>query len=78
MAGGSKKRRMTLNTISQAVRSLGYKNVRLYRGRDYYYWSGGVASKFYEQGVYGIRRLGDFTLNQWLNDFQDRVKASRR
>ena len=69
--------RLTLNSISKEVRKLGYKSVRLYRGRGYFYWSGGVANGFYEQGVYGTIRLSELTMKQWVNDFKDRVKEIR-
>ena len=70
--------RLTTKAVSKAVRALGYKNVRLVRGKGYYYWTGGIASRFYEQGVYGINRLNDMSLKRWVNDFRDRVKAIRR
>ncbi len=73
-----KDKRLTTSAISKAVRALGYKNVTLRAGKGYYYWTGGVASKFFEQGVYGIRRLNDMSLQHWVNDFKERVKDARK
>jgi len=76
-----KEPRLTVKRVEQAVRDLGYKGVRLYHhgGRyGYYYWSGGVATNFHEQGVYGLFRLNDYSLRQWINDFKDRLKDKKR
>ena len=70
--------RLTINAINKAIRALGYKNVGLYKGRGYFYWSGGIASKFHQQGVYGSLHLSSMTLKQWVNDFKDKVKEVRR
>jgi len=72
-----KEPRLTLNSITKAVRALGYKNVELVRGRGYFYWSGGVAGRFYQSGVYGSPNLNSMTLRQWVNDFKGRVKEAK-
>ena len=69
--------RLTLNSITKAVRALGYRKVELVRGRGYFYWSGGIANRFSEQGVYGIFRLSGMTLKAWVNDFKRRVAEAR-
>lgn len=72
-------KRLTLNSITKAVRALGYKNVELARGGDYFYWTGGIANKFTEQGIYGgVTRLNQMTLKQWVEDFKERVKEVKR
>lgn len=70
--------RLTTKAVSKAVRALGYKHITLRRGRGYYYWTGGIASRFVEQGVYGINRLNDMPLSRWVQDFKNRVKEIRR
>lgn len=68
--------RLTLNSITKAVRALGYRKVELVRGRGYFYWSGGIAGSFYESGVY-TNQLRALTLRQWVKDFKRRVAEVR-
>ena len=71
------KKRLTLNAINKEIRALGYKKVELVRGYGYYYWSGGVAGKFFESGVYGSPYLNSLTLRQWVNDFKHKVAKAK-
>jgi len=72
-----KEKRLTINAINKEIQKLGYKGVGLARGYGYYYWSGGVASKFHESGVYGSPYLNSMTLKQWVNDFKHKVAKAK-
>jgi len=70
---------MTLKSITAALReATGDKEVELCRFRRssrgiYFYFSGGVANRLYQQGVY-VTRLHALTLTQWVRELQSRIK----
>ena len=43
--------------------------------KDYWYFSGGLADGFEEQGVYTMR-LSDMSMDGWMNEFQEKLDDS--
>jgi len=50
------------------------KEIKLRRGRGYFYFLHGKADFFGEQGVYGVGRVSEFTFAGWLAEYQDRAR----
>ena len=67
---------MTLKRINAAVASAGYRE-RLYRGRDYFYWSGGRAGLFYDT-IVSVYRLNQMSLEEWVDDLCQKHAAVER
>jgi hypothetical protein len=61
--------------VNQAVAKLGHKE-KLVKGKGYYYWVGGRATRFKTSGVY-VFRLNQLTLKQWVDDLKDKIKDSK-
>lgn len=64
---------MTCKTVTAFIRdTTGDSQIELVRGKGYYYFSGGKADQFGEQGVYAVR-LREMTKEQWLAEYQYKV-----
>lgn len=50
------------------------QQVELRRGDGYWFFTGGRADEFHQQGVY-VYRIGDMTFGGWLKEYQERVLA---
>lgn len=72
-----KEPRLTLNAVTKAIRALGYRNVEFVRGNGYFYFSGGIANRFFESGLYGTPYLRGWTLKGIIKEFKDRVKKGK-
>ena len=69
--------RVTRRNILKALSDLGYKDVEMHKGNGYFYFTGGIADNFTEQGVYGVFNLTDITLDRWIFEFQTKVEDIR-
>jgi hypothetical protein len=55
----------TLRAVNKALAAAGHKEV-LVRGNGYFFFAEGEASGWSESGVYGVFRLGDMTVTEWV------------
>lgn len=68
---------MTLKSVTKALReATGDSQVELCRSRDgsYFYFTGGVADHFTQQGVY-VNRLRSLTVDEWVRELKSRIEA---
>jgi hypothetical protein len=64
--------RVTLNKINAAIKAAGGKE-ELAKGEGYYYFMDGDAAAWpFETGVYGPYRLGDISVEQWVEEWRFR------
>jgi hypothetical protein len=61
-------------TINNALRAKGYRD-EIFAGNGYWYFSGNDASQFTQSGVYGVYRLNELTLTQWIAAYES-LRAS--
>lgn len=57
-------------TINKALRAKGYTD-EIFAGKGYWYFSGDDASKFPQSGVYGVYRLNEMSLDQWVDAYEN-------
>lgn len=63
---------MNIRTVNKAIAEAGIR-AQLVRGTGYYYFVGDDVSLARETGVYGVYRLNDLTLEQWLEEARCKV-----
>ena len=65
---------MTLRSVTKELRKAsGDPKVELVRGRGYFYFSGGVADRFFSQSVY-VYRLRSLSVEQWVEQLMIKIK----
>ena len=62
--------RATIPAINKAIAALGIE-AELIRAKGYFYFTGPSVETCSRQGVYGVTRVGDLTVEQWLGELKD-------
>lgn len=66
--------RVTLNNINLELSRQGIK-AELVKGNGYFYFIGDDVELAEEQGVYGVYRLSDLSVDQWIQEAKDKIKT---
>lgn len=66
----------TASQVTKALEKAGFK-AELVRGEGYWYFDGPDAEGFEEQGVYGVYRIGELSVQQWVDAFKEKHDARR-
>lgn len=64
---------LTLKKVNAELVRLGIR-AELVRGDGYFYFVGEDVELALEQGVYGVFRLNDLTLDQWVEEARQRMQ----
>lgn len=67
--------RVTISTINKALAEAGI-NAKLFKAKDYFYFSGPDVEGVFEQGVYGVYRLSSLTVEQWVNEAKSKIELA--
>ena len=65
--------RTTLKQVNRALAQAGIDG-ELQKGAGYFYFNGPAFDRCREQGVYGVARLGDMPVEQWVNEARQKVE----
>lgn len=58
-------KRVTLKQVNAALKAEGI-DAELVRGQGYFYFTGKAMDVASEQGVYGVSRLGELSVERWV------------
>jgi hypothetical protein len=64
---------VTTAKINKALAEAGLRG-ELVKSTGYFYFSGPSFDHCREQGVYGVHRLGDLTVEQWVQEARSKVE----
>lgn len=64
---------LTLKKVNAELARTGIR-AELVKGDGYFYFSGQDVELAQEQGVYGVFRLNDLSLEQWVEEARQRVQ----
>lgn len=65
---------ITKRTIDAALKKEGI-NAEIFKGKGYFYFAGSSVDFSHEQGVYGVARFSDLTIDRWVDECKQIVKA---
>lgn len=65
--------RTTLAAVNKALASAGI-DAELVKGRGYFYFVGSDMDYAEEQGVYGVFRLSDLSVTQWVEEARSKLR----
>lgn len=65
--------RTTIAAINKALRDAGI-DAEIVRGEGYFYFVGSDTDCAEEQGVYGVFRLSDLTVAQWVEEARSKLR----
>lgn len=65
-------KRVTLARVNKALKEAGI-DARIHSGSGYFYFEGPAMDLAKEQGVYGIYRLNDATIEQWVEFAREKL-----
>lgn len=57
----------TKKTIDQALKAAGL-DAEIFKGKGYFYFVGASVDLAYEQGVYGVARFSDLSVDRWVEE----------
>jgi len=63
----------SVKDVNNFLKKKGVKE-KLYKGKGYYYFSGGDASNWYQSAVY-TSHIGDLSLDSWYKEWKDLSSA---
>ena len=63
--------RTTLAAVNKALAAAGI-DAELVKGRGHFYFTGFAVDYAKEQGVYGVYRLSELTVSQWVEEARQR------
>lgn len=69
--------RTTINQVNKALKAAGI-DAELLRGEGYFYFSGKAMDVVQEQGVYGVYRLNELSVERWVAEAQGKIKADEK
>jgi len=69
---GQIMKRTTLAQVNKALKTDGI-DCQLVKGQGYFYFEGPAVDTAFEQGVYGVFRLSDFSVDQWVEEAKERI-----
>lgn len=64
--------RVTLSAVNKALAHAGIK-AELVRGEGYFYFVGDDVDLSEEQGVYGVYRLSELSVERWVQEAKDKM-----
>lgn len=64
-------KRITLAQVNKALKDASF-DCELVKGRGYFYFQGPAVDLAGEQGVYGVYRLSDLSIEQWIQEAKER------
>lgn len=64
-------KRITLVQVNKALRAASL-DCELVKGSGYFYFQGPAVDMAQEQGVYGVYRLSDLSIEQWIQEAKER------
>ncbi|AFB83329.1 hypothetical protein PSV3_00171 [Septimatrevirus PSV32] len=65
--------RTTLAAVNKALAAAGI-DAELVKGRGYFYFVGSDMDYAEEQGVYGVFRLSDLSVTQWVEEARSKLR----
>lgn len=65
--------RTTLAAVNKALAAAGI-DAELVKGRGYFYFVGSDMDCAEEQGVYGVFRLSDLSVTQWVEEARSKLR----
>jgi len=65
--------RTTLAAVNKALAAAGI-DAELVKGRGYFYFAGSAVDYAEEQGVYGVFRLSDLSVSQWVEEARSKLR----
>lgn len=65
--------RTTLAAVNKALAAAGI-DAELVKGRGYFYFVGSDMDYAEEQGVYGVFRLSDLSVSQWVEEARSKLR----
>lgn len=65
--------RTTLAAVNKALTAAGI-DAELVKGRGYFYFVGSDMDYAEEQGVYGVFRLSDLSVTQWVEEARSKLR----
>lgn len=65
--------RTTLAAVNKALAAAGI-DAELVKGRGYFYFAGSAVDCAKEQGVYGVFRLSDLSVTQWVEEARSKLR----
>ena len=65
--------RTTLAAVNKALAAAGI-DAELVKGRGYFYFAGSDMDYAEEQGVYGVFRLSDLSVSQWVEEARSKLR----
>ena len=68
--------RITINNINKALEAAGIKG-ELVKGEGYFYFFGESFDGCVEQGVYGVFRLTDLSVERWVQEAKAKIEEAR-
>lgn len=63
--------RVTINAINKAIAEAGL-DCEIVKGSGYFYFQGKSVECAKEQGVYGVYRLSDISIEEWVKEAKKR------
>lgn len=66
--------RVTINAINKALEEAGL-DCQINKGDGYFYFTGSSVDLAMEQGVYGVYRLGDLSIEQWVEQAKEKSQS---
>lgn len=64
--------RVTIKQVNKALEAAGIK-AELVKGDGYFYFHGEAMDNAAEQGVYGVYRLGELSVERWVQEAKERM-----
>lgn len=64
--------RVTIKQVNEALKAEGI-DAEIVRGDGYFYFFGPSMDLANEQGVYGVVRLSDMSVERWVQEAKDRL-----
>lgn len=65
--------RITLKRVNAALKAEGI-DAELVRGEGYFYFTGKAMDTVQEQGVYGVYRLGELSVERWVAEAKAKMQ----
>ena len=67
------KGRVTINGVNKMLSNNGYPDIKFFKGNGYFYFSGGIADRFFETGIYGSPNLNAWSYKEIWRELKDKL-----
>ena len=64
--------RATIPSVNKALKAAGIE-AEIFRGNGYFYFSGPAVEVSHEQGVYGVFRISDLSVEEWVEEAKEKA-----